>query len=50
MLWSTVWHEVNGHRLKQSCDRTDAPPLLADRIQEVVSYDLVVIAVAEGIL
>ena len=49
VLWSTIWHESNGHRLKQSCERADAPPLLADGVQEVVSYDLVVFAVSESI-
>jgi hypothetical protein len=48
VLWSTIWHKINGHRLKQSCERTDAPPLLADSFQEVVSYDLVLFAVAES--
>ena len=50
VLWSTIWHESNGHRLQQSCKRADAPPLLADGVQEVVSYDLVVFAVSESIL
>jgi hypothetical protein len=49
VLWSTICYEINSHRLKKSCERTDPTPLLSDGIQEVVSHDLVVFAVAEGI-